>query len=59
MASRQFMKRAPSLYFAAEEMTAWIILATVKTEPLFAGYSVLLYMKNCSPVLLLDFDSER
>ena len=41
MASHHFMKRAPSLASAAEDMNDLIILATVKTEMLLLGYSVL------------------
>ena len=37
MASRQLIKRAPSLYYAAENMTTLIICAMVMTEPLFGG----------------------
>ena len=59
MASQQFMKRSPSLASAADDMTAFIILATVKTEPLLAGYYVLLDMKKCPPALLRAFGSER
>ena len=59
MDSQQFRKRAPSLASDAEDMTALIILATVKTEPLLAGYYVLLDMKKCPPDLLRAFDLER
>ena len=43
----------------AEDMTALMILVTVKTDPLLAGYSVLLDKKKCPPALLLAYDSER
>ena len=59
MASRKFMMRAPSLASAEEAMTGLIILATVKTEPLLAGYYVLLDMKKCPPALLRAFNLER
>ena len=59
MSLQQFRKRALSSDSAAEDMTALIILATVKTEPLLAGHSVLLDMKKCPSALLQAFDSER
>ena len=37
MASRQFVKRAPSLSFAAEGMTDLIICEMVITAPFFSG----------------------
>ena len=59
MALLKFRKRVLSSASAADDMTALIILATVKTEPLLAGYSVLLDRKKCLPALLRDFNSER
>ena len=42
IASRQLMKRAPSLTSAANDMTAFIICATARTAPLFGGSAELL-----------------
>ena len=39
--SAELMKSALSLASAAEDMTNLIILATVQTDPLLVGYSVL------------------
>ena len=44
IASRQLMKRAPSSASAADDMTAFIICATVRTAPLFGGSA----MKKCT-----------
>ena len=55
MASRQLMKRDPSLASAAEEMTAWIICAVVTTAPSFCGMAELLDTRKCPPALLRTF----
>ena len=47
------MKSALSSASAVENMMALVILATVKTDPLLAGYSVLLDKKKWPPALLL------
>ena len=59
MASRQLMKRAPSLASASEDMTALIICEMVMTAPLLGGMAELLDMKKCPPALLRAFVSER
>ena len=53
------MKSALSSASTAEDMTDLMILATVKTDPLLAGYSALLDKKKYPPALLLALDSER
>ena len=52
IASLQFMKRAPSLASAAEDITALMIWETVRMAPLFTGMASSLDMKN---VLLLCY----
>ena len=49
------MKWAPMLASAIEDMMALMILVTVKTEPLLAGYLVPLDMKKFPPALILAF----
>ena len=56
MALQQLMKRSPSSASVVEDMAVLIVLATVKTEPLLDGYSVLLETKKCPTALLLVFD---
>ena len=54
MAYLQFMNSAPSSASAADEMAVLIILATVNTDPLLGGNSVLLDIKKCLPDMILD-----
>ena len=55
----QFMYRAPSLDYAAEDMTVLIICAIVRMAPLFGGSGKSLDMNKWSPALLLAFFSDR
>ena len=59
IASLQFMKRAPSLASAAEDITALMIWDKVSVAPLFDGMASSLDMKKCPPALLLTFDSDK
>ena len=55
MASLQFMYRSISSNYAAEDMTVFIICATVRMDPLFGGLGESLDMKKWPPVLILEF----
>ena len=59
MDSWQLMKRALSLAYAAEDITALVICVMVMTAPLFGVMAELLDMKKCPPALLHAFPPNR
>jgi hypothetical protein len=56
-ASLAFKNNAPNSASAADDITAFIMVAMVKTAPLFGGLSTLLDRKKCPPARLLAFFS--
>ena len=59
IAARELMYSAPSSASAADDMTALMICAIVRTAPLLCGISLSLDRKKCPPALLRAFDLER
>ncbi len=59
MASQQFMYRAPISASAADDITALMIFAIVRTAPLFGGSASLFDMKKCPPAWLRALVSDR
>ena len=58
-ALHKLIYRAPSSASAADDITAFIICATVNTAPLLVGYASSSDMKKCPPDLLLALRSDR
>ena len=59
MAYLKLMKSAPNSAYAADDMTALMILGLFNSAILLGGNAVLFYRKNFPPGMLLDFVSLR